>query len=134
MAHTRGPFKWPQWIGTVVSSCNGKSQSLAKIAKTNLLVSVPFFFAPFASLREDRPGSLAKIAKIAKKSLFCSPLRPYRISPLEPFLSAGRLIALPHATHQNRSLIAAPWKRGRRILIILIAGGRQLSIQCNGVE
>ena len=76
MAHTRGPFKWPQWIGTVVSSCNGKSRSLAKIAKiakTNLLASVPFFFAPFAclcvsarrqaSLREDRPGSLAKIAK-----------------------------------------------------------------------
>jgi hypothetical protein len=91
MAHTRSPFKWPQWIGTVVSSCNGKSRSLPKIAKTNLLASVPFFFAPFASLREDRPGSLAKIAKIAKKSLFCSPLRPYRISPLEPFLSAGRL-------------------------------------------
>jgi hypothetical protein len=82
----------------------GKSRSLAKIAKiakTNLLDSVPFFFAPLASLREDRPGSLAKIAKIAKKSLFCSLLRPYRISPLEPFLSAGRLIALPHATHQN---------------------------------
>ena len=86
----------------------GKSRSLAKIAKivkTNLLASVHFFFAPFASLREDRPGSLAKIAK---KSLFCSPLRPYRISPLEPFLSAGRLIALLHATHQNRSLIPAP--------------------------
>jgi hypothetical protein len=37
----------------------GKSRSLAKIAKiakTNLLASVPFFFAPFASLREDMMG------------------------------------------------------------------------------
>jgi hypothetical protein len=106
---------WLQFLSSLrpLRLCVRKARSLAKIAKTNLLASVSFFFAPFAALREDRPGSLAKIAKIAKKSLFCSLLRPYRISPLEPFLSAGRLIALPHATH----------KRGRRILIVLIAAG-----------
>ena len=37
--------------------CVRKARSLAKIAKTNLLASVPFFFAPFASLREEGPVS-----------------------------------------------------------------------------
>jgi hypothetical protein len=65
-----------------------KDRSLAKIAnlaRTSLLNSIQFFFAPLAALRENigpavnfgilRPGgagSLAKIAKLAKTSLLNS--------------------------------------------------------------
>ena len=50
---------WLQFLSSLrpLRLCVRKARSLAKIAKTNLLASVSFFFAPFAALREEGPVS-----------------------------------------------------------------------------
>ena len=70
---------WLQFLSSLrpLRLCVRKARSLAKIAKIakkSLLDSVPFFFAPFAALREEGPGLSPRSQRSPRKAssvLFC---------------------------------------------------------------